>query len=189
MRRFALSVGLVILLAGVACDSGETETLEKELETARSQLAAAEKAAKASEEEAERSERDRKRMARELRRFQEQAGVVERPGEGVVLTVPLVGSLTWRCNDDRHFSFSFVPQMATVEVQQSIDGELTRKTLHPGQRLTSAFRPADVHREWTVTYRHKPGTISVGISVVPSISGGMCFIRNSTLEQNRTPSY
>jgi len=104
------------------------------------------------------------------------------------MSIPLVGRLTWTCNDDREFSFTFTPEQATITVEQSIEGEITRKQLDSGEELTSRFLPVDVHREWTVSYRHKPGTISAEISVEPAVSGGVCFIRNSTLEQSRRPN-
>ncbi len=110
------------------------------------------------------------------------------PGDDLVVSIPLVGHLTWTCNDAHEFAFTFAPDQATVVVEQSIGGEITRRQLHPGDVLASGFAPADIHREWTVMYRHKPATISAAISVVPAVRRGQCFIRNSTLEQNRNPS-
>lgn len=169
-----------MVLATSACDSGEVDRLREELDAARSQVAEAEEAA-------QRSERARRSAAEQLAQMKEQLGV-ERPGEGLVVSIPLVGRLMWECNDEREFAFTFTPDQATITVEQSIDGEITRKQLHPGDELTSGFLPADIHREWTVTYRHKPAIISAGVSVVPGVRGGACFIRNLTLEQNRQPN-
>jgi len=187
MRRLLLGL-LVMVLVAPACDSGEVEQLREELDAARSEVVVAEKAMEASDEAAQDSERDRKSIARQLSNLQKQLGQVETPGRGVVVSIPLLGELTWKCNDDRDFSFTFTPDGATITVGQAIDGEITRRQLDPGEELTSGFLPPDTHREWTVTYRHKPGTISAGISVVPAVHIGSCFIRNSTLEQNRRPN-
>jgi hypothetical protein len=186
MRRITLLLACV-LLAASACDSGEADRLREQLDAARSQLAAEEEAAQVSEEMAQDSERDRRTVSRQLSELQEQLGETETRGRGVVVAIPLVGRLSWRCNDAREFSFTFMPEQATVTVEQSIEGEITREQLDPGEELTSSFDPPDVHREWTVTYRHEPATISAGISVLPGVDGGACFIRNSTLEQNNSP--
>jgi hypothetical protein len=167
-----------IALVASACDSGEADRLRGALDAARSQAATAEKAA-------HQSERARQSTAEQLDQMREQLAQPERPGEGLVMSIPLVGRLTWACNDDREFSFTFTPEQATITVEQSIEGEITRRQLDPGEELTSRFLRVDVQREWTVIYRHKPGTISARISVEPAVSGGACFIRNSTLEQNR----
>ena len=180
MRRIWLLLVSMALVAA-ACDSGEADRLRGELDAARSQAAVAEKAA-------QQTERARQSTAEQLDQMREQLAQLERPGEGLVMSIPLVGRLTWTCNDDREFSFTFTPEQATITVEQSIEGEIARKQLDPGDELTSGFLPVDVHREWTVTYRHKPGTISAVISVEPAVSGGACFIRNSTLEQNRRPN-
>lgn len=170
-----------VLLIATACDSGEADRLREELDAARAEVSEAQKAAK-------RSERLRQSTAEQLDQMRDQLAQLEQPGEGLVVSIPLVGRLTWECNDDRDFAFTFTPEQATITVEQSFDGDITRKRLDPGEELTSEFLPPDAHREWTVTYRHKPGTISAGISVVPAVNRGACFIRNSTLEQNRRPN-
>lgn len=71
------------------------------------------------------------------------------------------------------FPLLFSPDQATITVEQSIEGEITKKVLHPGDELATPFSSPESHREWTVTYRHKPATISSGISVVPGVSGGV----------------
>ena len=184
-RTWLLLVCALVVVSG--CDSGEADRLREQLNAARSRLGAAEKAARASETRAQDSERDRRTASRQLHQLRKQLGQVETPGRGIVVSIPLVGRLSWKCNDARKFSFTFAPE-ATVTVEQSIGGEISRKRVNPGEGLTSSFRPADVHREWTVTYRHEPATISVGISVLPDVNDGACFIRNSTLEQNRSPN-
>ena len=168
---------LSIALVASACGSSEADRLRGKLNTARSQAAAAEKAA-------QESERARQSIAEKLDQMREQLTPSERPGEGLVMSIPLVGRLTWACNDDREFSFTFTPEQATITVEQSIEGEITRRKLDPGEELTSGFGRVDAHREWNVTFRHKPATISAGISVEPAVRAGACFIRTSTLEQN-----
>jgi hypothetical protein len=180
MRGRCLLLAFVALIIS-ACDSGESDRLREELDAARSQAAVAVRAAR-------RSERARRSTVQQLDQMREQLNQLERPGEALVVSIPLVGSLTWECNNDREFSFTLTPKQATITVEQSIDHEVTRRQLDPGEDLTSEFGPPDLHREWSVVYRHKPGTISAGISVVPAVPGGACFIRNSTLEQNRRPN-
>lgn len=187
MRRISLLLVCVLLVAS-ACQSDETDRLREQLDAARSRLAAAEQDVKAAETAAQDSERDRKSMAGQLNDLQKQLGQLETPGQGVVVSIPLVGSLSWKCNDAREFSFTFTPEQATVTVERSIDGEITRRELDPGEELRSPFQPPDVHREWTVTYRHEAATISAGISALPAVNDGACFIRNSTLEQNNSPN-
>jgi hypothetical protein len=177
-----------IALLAPACDSGDADHLRAQLSQARSQLDDAETDVREADKAAQESERDRRVIAGQLKELQVQLAQLEKPGEDLVVSIPLVGRLTWKCNDAREFSFTFTPEQATIFVKQSIDGEITRRQLDPGEELTSAFLPPDAHREWTVTYRHKPGTISAGISVVPAVNIGGCFIRNSTLEQNRRPN-
>jgi len=169
-----------VALVGFACDSGEADRLREELDAARSQAAAAEKAAR-------RSERARQSTAQQLDQLREQLEQPERAGEGLVVSIPLVGRLTWECNNDREFSFMFTPEQSTITVEQSIDHEIERRRLDPGENMTSGFGPSNLHREWSVAYRQKSGPISAGISVVPAVRRGACYIRNSTLEQNRRP--
>lgn len=179
MRRVQVVLVVAALVAS-ACDSGDADRLRAELDEARAQLAEAREAARD-------SERDRQSIARQLDQMREQLAQIETPGEDLIVSIPLVGRLTWKCNDGE-FSFTFAPEQATVTVEQSLDGDVTRQQLDPGEELSTGFMPPDVHREWTVTYRHKPATISASISVVPDARGGVCFISNSTLEQNRRPN-
>ncbi len=180
MRRICALLPLLLLLSS-ACESGEVDRLRDELDAAKSHAAQAQKAAR-------RSERLRQSTAEQLDQMREQSAQLDQAGEGLVVSIPSVGSLTWNCNDDREFAFTFTAEGATITVEQSFDGGITRKRLDLGEDLTSEFGPPEVHREWTVTYRHKPATISAGISVTPAVSHGACFIRNSTLEQNRRPN-
>ena len=169
------------LLVASGCDSDNVDRLRQELDAARTQVTEAQEAAR-------RSEQLRKSTAEQLDQMREQLEQLDRQGEGLVVSIPLVGRLTWDCNDARRFAFTFTPEQATITVEQSIGGDTKRKQLDPGEELTSEFLPPEVHREWTATYAHEPGTISAAISVVPSVKRGMCFIRNSTLEQNRQPN-
>ena len=142
---------------------------------------------------AQRSERLRGSMAERLaqmreREMREQLPQGERPGEGLVVSIPSVGSLSWDCNNDRDFAFTFTPEQASITVEQSVNGEVTRTQLHPGQELTSEFLPPEVRREWIATYRHKPALISARISAEAAVRRGACFIRSSTLEQSRRPN-
>ena len=58
------------------------------------------------------------------------------------MSIPLVGRVMWECNDDREFAFTFTPEQATITVEQSIDGEITRRQLDPAEEMTSEFLPA-----------------------------------------------
>lgn len=111
-----------------------------------------------------------------------------RQHDDVVVSIPLVGRLTWQCDHDREFTFNFIADEATVVVEQSIDGKVTRRRLYPGELLTTGYLPADVHREWKVTYRHAPRISSAGLYVEPEVGDGVCFIRHSILEQNQLPN-
>lgn len=177
MRGRWLFLAIVALVIS-ACDSGEADRLREELDAARTHAAAAEKAA-------QRSEKARQSTAQQLDQMRGQLEQTERAGEGLVVSIPLVGRLTWECNNDRDFSFTFTPEQATITLEQSIDDEIARRRLDPGEDMTSGFGPSNLHREWSVAYRHKSGTISAGISVVPAVHQGACFIRNTTMEQNQ----
>lgn len=169
------------VLVASACDTGEVNRLREELDAAKARVTEAHEAA-------QRNERLRQSTAKQLDQMRDHLAQLADPADNLVVLIPLVGRLTWECNDDREFAFTFTPEQATITVEQSFDGQVTRKRLHPSKQLTSVFAPADINREWTVTYRHKAATISAGISVVPAVRRGACFIRNSTLEQNRQPN-
>ena len=113
-----------LVLVASACDSDEVDRLREELDAARSEVAEAEKAA-------QRSERARQSSAEQLDQMREQLAQVETTGGGLVVSIPLVGRVMWECNDDREFAFTFTPEQATITVEQSIDGEITRKQLDP----------------------------------------------------------
>lgn len=180
--RFVRSGFVVLALVLSGCQSGEDDQLRGQLNEAREQLAAM-------REEAGDSERARASAIRQLEQSREQLEELtlpERPGQGVVVSVPLLGTLTWDCNDARKFSFTYVPEAATVTVSHSVEGEVTSRRLHPGDEFAGPYLGPELHQEWTINYRHKPGTISAGISVTPDVHQGACLIRNLTLERNQS---
>jgi len=85
-------VGLLSFsLVASACQSGDADRLRGQLEAARSQAASAEK-------EARQSERARVSTAQQLEQMRQQLAQLqsrERPGQGLVASIPLVGS--WDC--------------------------------------------------------------------------------------------
>ena len=179
-------------MAAPACDSGEVGLFrdqkavlrsrvgEMEEELTQSRLARQNTAEKLAEARLDLRE-SRRKLGREL-------GPRDVPGQGLVVAIPRVGRLTWRCNDARHFSFVFAPEGSTVTVEQSVDGRIDRKRLHPGGRLVMPFAPSKVERGWNVTLRSSGLDASAQMSVVASVHQGACFIRNSTLEQNERPN-
>lgn len=194
MRRAWVGLAVIAILAA-GCDPGETDRLRDRMEAARSEADAARREAREAEAALEAATRKlartRRRLARtrlDLRRTRsEVAKVVDlgRPGRGLVVALPSLGSLRWRCDDARRFSFTFAPDDATVTVHYSVDGEVTTERLHPGEELVGPFVDPGVHQEWTVTYRHEPGPISAGIFVDPSVEQGACVIRDFTMEESR----
>ena len=173
---------LVIALVLSACTTGDSDeaqawpaeakrqvrSLERELEVRDSAL----------EDTADQVRRLRAQLARE--------GKSQRAGAGLVLSLPLLGSLMWDCNDDREFSFSFRPK-ATVTVERSIGGSLTKRRLHPGDEMSGSYVRADEYQEWVIVYRHKPGNISASLVPMPAVDQGSCYVKNFTVEYSRRP--
>ncbi len=178
MRIVLALLGITVALS--ACDDSELRALREQLADARERLAAA-------QDDARDAERARRATAEQLQQLRDVLGSAGSPGEGTVIAIPLVGRLLWRCNDAREFSFTVVPEQATIGVEHAVGGQVTRKQLHPGAELTSPFRPPSA-QEWTLTYRHKPATISAGVAVLPAVKRGACFIKNVTLEQDHRPN-
>ena len=171
----------MLALALSACDAGEVESLRNRLEAARSEAATAAR-------EAADLRRTLKATRRELETAREDLARLDdpgRPGRGLVIALPLLGSLRWDCNDAREFSFTFAPDAADIVVQHSVDGEVTKKRLYGERELVGPYVDADARQEWIVTYRHKPGTISAGIYVEPAVEQGACVLKTVSLEENR----
>lgn len=180
MRRALIGLAVLALCAS-ACDDGEVVRLEDRLEAARSETADATR-------EADDLRAELKATRRQLRAVRGDLAELDdpgRPGRGLVIALPLLGSLWWDCNDAREFSFTFAPDAADVVVQHSVDGEVTKKRLRPGHELAGPYVDAGAHQEWIVTYRHKPGTISAGIYVKPAVEQGACVIETMSVEENR----
>jgi hypothetical protein len=175
-------IGLAVLAFSLsACDAGEVEGLEDRLRAARSEAASATR-------EAADLRTKLKATRRELEAVEENLAELDdagRPGRGLVVALPLIGSLRWDCNDAREFSFTFTPDAADIVVQHSVDGEVTKKRLRPGDELVGPYVAVDAHQEWTVTYRHKPGIVSAGIYVEPAVDEGACVIDTVSVEENR----
>ena len=178
MRYLLLVIALVIS----ACTPGDSDedrawpvdakrevrSLEQELEIRNSAL----------EETAEQVRRLKAQIARE--------GKGQRAGAGLLVSLPLLGSLTWDCNDEREFSFSFKPK-ATVTVERSIGGKLTKRRLHPGDEMSGPYVRADEYQEWVILYRHKPGNISASVVPMPAVDQGSCYVKNFSVEYSRRP--
>ena len=182
MRRVHAALAVMMILAP-SCQNQNVSRLERELAEARQQLATAQDQADA--------DRARASTGRQLQRARDQLSQLQRSehATGDVLSVPLLGSLTWRCNNDREFAFTFIPAGATLTVQHSVEDEVTRRQIDPGEKFNGPFSKPAEHQEWVINYRHKPGIISAKLSVVPAVRQGACFIRNFTLEESRQPSH
>lgn len=175
-------IGLTVLALSVsACDGGEVEGLEDRLRAARSNAASATREAAELRTTLKETRRELEAAREDLARLDDPG----RPGRGLVIALPLLGSLRWDCNDAREFSFTFAPDAADVVVQHSVDGHVTKKRLYADRELVGPYVDAEAHQEWIVTYRHKPGTISAGIYVEPAVEQGACVIKTLTLEENR----
>jgi hypothetical protein len=180
-----VGVAMVLCLVSVAtlgCDDSSDPTdqvaeLRREVDEQQRRHVRAEREARDLADE-------NRRLALELDRLHRN----ESAAEQTAMSIPNIGSITWRCNDARRFEFTFRPESGSVTVISSIDGETERRTVHPGRVFSTPFVSPDTHLEWTVTYEHKPATISAGVFVDPAVDQGACFIRNATLERTEAPN-
>lgn len=179
MRK--LCVALFGVLVVTSCQNDANEPLRDDLDAARARAAAAEQEARRFRREAASAEDDLDLLRDQLAQLRRG----ERAGQGVVVVVPQVGTLSCDCNDDREFGFTFAPESSTITVRHSVGGVVTRRRLDPGEELRGPFAEPSVDQEWVATYRHKPGTITARISADPGVHQGACFVRHSSLEQSR----
>lgn len=174
MERTKLSLLLIALVLAAGCEgeSPEAAALNRQLDAQHERVESLE------------TERDdlRDLVERLDRRISRETAASD-----VAVEVPRGGPLSWRCNDKQRFSFTFRADAASVYVIQSIDGDVTRRMVHPGRTLRTPFVDHDAHLEWTITYRHKPATASTGVFVDPALKRG-CYIRSVTLEHHARPN-
>jgi hypothetical protein len=120
----------------------------------------------------------------------------ETPYGGVVARLPFVGTLTWRCDDERRFvTYLTLPNPgATVLVSLEADGTRVwrRRPVHPRPAPKPAVAgpfPAVRHQTWTIRYHHKPATLRViaRLRFAAPRSRSQCVVSRTNLEVRRTP--
>ena len=181
----ALGIALMLLLAACegASDEGSSQEevrLERILEQREGELTEVQTRAEDLEEEL---------AAREVRIRQLRSILDTEPDQGDLISLPHIGEFSWDCNDERRFRATFAPDLSSVDVGYSIGDQVQApRQVNPRHELRGPFAAAGVTQDWTVTYHHKPGAISVGVSVLPAVRQGMCFIRNVTMERTEAPN-
>jgi hypothetical protein len=118
----------------------------------------------------------------------------ERPYEGVVARLPFVGTLTWRCDDERRFStqLTLPSPGATVFVSLDADGRRVwrRRQVNPvpAPERTMVGSFAAVRRQtWTIRYHHKPATLTViaRLRFAAPPSRSQCVVSRTNIEIRR----
>lgn len=141
----------------------------------------------------ERTRRELNDERDESRRLQEQleslSAAADGPREGSVVTIPLLGELRWRCNDRAQVGYTFLAAQASVTVLHSVNGDVSRDVAHSQNDVRGAYEEPGTHQEWTILYRHKPGTISAQIVPLAAPRHNGCYVRSFSVEQSRRPSF
>ncbi len=121
-------------------------------------------------------------------------GYPERPVSGLVAALPFVGSLTWHCEEGgERFATQLWPPDATIYVSLSADGRRVWKRkrvdplANPKVKLLVGTPLARRSQTWTISYHHKPATISVTARLRFRASEGQCVIAHSAITTHRTP--
>jgi hypothetical protein len=115
----------------------------------------------------------------------------ETPRQGLVATVPYVGRLTWRCDDNRRFStrLTLPAPGATVTAGVVTDG----KPVVRRRPVRSVFGPSPARRSqtWTIRYHHKPATVLaiVRLRFAASRITGDCQVTHAKIDVRRTPHW
>ena len=120
----------------------------------------------------------------------------ETPYSGVVARLPFVGTLTWRCDEQRRFftRLALPRPGATVFVSLNADGRRVwrRRRVDPrGGRERTVVGPFRAVRRqtWTIRYHHAPATLRVvarlRFSAPPSRA--QCVVARASIEIARTP--
>jgi hypothetical protein len=107
------------------------------------------------------------------------------PPKGVLVTLPGLVRVTWRCDRSRRFSTTVRAQRATVFATLYAGGRrvFSHRQVNPvaGGELSSPFTQSRTH-VWRIRYDHEPATITATVKVrfgvtsrfgVPS--AGHCF--------------
>lgn len=101
------------------------------------------------------------------------------PPRGVLLTLPDLGRLSWRCDDSKRFSTTLRAQRATVFATLDAGGRrvFSHRQVDPvaGGELSSPFTTAR-SQVWRIRYHHEPATIKATVRVLFGVtSAGDCF--------------
>lgn len=165
MRRIApLVVSAALLLGGCQNSDNREGDLRARLEDARARTGMLQQKLAATQAKTERDEAIDKQRYADLWK----GGPVF---PGPLVSLPLLGTLEWRCGDDRRASFTFRPAGATVRVAfETSDGARRARNANPGDRVTAPPVNQDENARWIISYRHKPGFVSADITVAPRLS-------------------
>jgi len=97
-----------------------------------------------------------------------------------ILSLPQLGSLSYRCDAKRHFSVTLaLPRLgATEHVTIMANGRPLRRSVRvdPGEQLTTPFRPYR-SQVWRLHHNHKPAEIKARIALRFKVDRvGDCFV-------------
>ena len=122
--------------------------------------------------------------------------VRETPEQGLVARLPHIGTLTWRCDDQRRFFSRLTLETpgASVTAGLTSDGQSVfrgrRVDPLPSPRHGSAG-PFEARRTqtWTIRYHHEPATLRVVARLRfaaprPEVE---CLVKRSVVDTRRTP--
>jgi hypothetical protein len=120
----------------------------------------------------------------------------ETPYGGVVARLPFVGTLTWRCDDERRFftQLTLPSPGATVLVGLEADGTRVwrRRPVHPRpppRRAVAGPFAAVRDQTWTIRYHHMPATLTViaRLRFAAPRSRSDCVVSRTNIQVRRTP--
>ena len=120
----------------------------------------------------------------------------ETPFQGLVARLPHIGTLTWRCDDERRFFTKLTLETPGAGVTASLtsDGETVFRgrlvqPLAPPRHGGAGPFEARRTQTWTIRYHHKPATLKVVARVrfAAPRPGVECLVKRSVVDTRRTP--
>jgi hypothetical protein len=112
----------------------------------------------------------------------------------LIVAIPEIGRLTWRCDGARRFSTTLRTRSATVYATTVSDGKrlwrLRRVDPPPSDRepLSTPYEHVS-QQTWRISWRHEPATIRATVRIRFAVSRiGECYAARASTDTRTTPN-